>query len=115
MGQIIQTPGFTLSEKDEVAREITKQSLVFEVSKRLTICEELRFIFDAVNQIKDNEVIKWTITEQLIDAMIMAKKMDSRLGEYRKAEQRKPGHRGRNLLRLGNFEERVAFRQNRNI
>ena len=114
MGKVIQTPGFTLLEKDPIAREITKQSLIFEVSKRLTICEELRFIYDTVNQIEDKE-IKEVITEQLIDAMIMAKKMDSRLGEYRKAEERKPGHRGRNLLRLKCFEKRVLFRQNRNI
>jgi ABC-type Na+ transport system ATPase subunit NatA len=111
---MIQTPGFAILEKDPIDKEIVFQSLSFEVSKRLTLCEELRFIFDAVNQIQDLE-IKQTITEQLIDAMIMAKKMDSRLGEYRKAEQRKPGHRGRNLLKLEGFKERIAFRQNRNI
>lgn len=111
---MIITPGYIQAETDPIEREIAKQSLVFLVSQKLTICEQLRFIYDSVEQLPDSE-IKKMIVEQLIDAIMMAKKMDARLGRYRKAEVKKTGHGGRNLRVLGLNMEREAYRTKRTI
>lgn len=107
-------PGFVVAEKNEEVRRVVKESLTKEASRLLTICEQLRFMYDSVCQVQDEE-LRNLMTEQLIDAMNMAKKMDSRLSHYKRLNGDRKGHAGGNLIRLDATAERKELRQARTI
>jgi hypothetical protein len=60
------------------------------------ICETLRFIYDEVESLEDGER-KQRMTELLIDALIMAKKIADRLGYYYKTYGDSTGTMGKEL------------------
>lgn len=99
-------------EKDQEVRLAVLESLSTEASDKLTICEVLRFIYDDVYAIGSNDALKGEIIIKLIDAMNMAKKMDSRLSHYkRKYENDRTGHTGSTLIRLEDVDMRKHLRK----
>ena len=81
-------------------------------SKRLTICEQLRFIYDTVYQMEDGE-LKDDLTEKLIDALAMGKKMNSRLRILTRRYVDPNGHHGQSLLVLNHNRTRKNMRRDR--
>ena len=105
-------PGFETAEKDPAVRQALRGSLTNESSRYLTICEQLRFIYDSVHQLPDGE-LKEDITEKLIDALYMGKKMNSRLHHYKRLNGDKSGSGGSHLIKLSYTDERRALRRQR--
>jgi hypothetical protein len=109
-----QLPGYIVAEKDKEIREAIFHSLTTQASNYLTICEQLRFIYDTVCQIPDKD-IRNDLIEKLIDAFNMGKKMNARLARYKREYNDKTGSAGSNLLPLDYTEKRKHIRSNRNI
>lgn len=105
-------PGYIVAEKDSESRKIILDSIRNESSGYLTICEQIRFIYDTVYQLPDGE-IKEDLTEKLIDAFNMGKKMNSRLQRYKRETNSQTGSAGSNLMRLDHVEERQKLRRER--
>lgn len=105
-------PGYVVAEQDPKVRRAVFESLTTCASRQLTICEQFRFIYDTVAQIKDED-IKKDLTEKIIDAFHMAKKMNSRLAHYKRKYIDKTGHRGKSLIRLQFTKEREKLRLER--
>ena len=78
-------PGYVMAETDEAKREHLRHTLTTQSSRHLTICEQLRFVYDDVAEIQD-EALRISMTEKLIDAIGMAKKINDRLVFYKKKE-----------------------------
>jgi len=77
-------------------RQIVRDSLIRGASRQMNVCEKLRVIYDSVYQLPEGE-LKQAITEGLIDAMEMAKKMNMRFDYYVKTYHDTTGHQGRHL------------------
>lgn len=105
-------PGFAQPPMSEEEREIILHAISKDASSRLTICEQIRFIYDTVLKIED-EAIKQDLTDKLIIAFNMGKKMNSRLAHYKRAYTDQGGRTGRNLLWLKQTKERKEIRANR--
>ena len=101
-------------EKDPIMRKKFRYSLMKKTNAILGICEQLRFIYDDVYQLPENE-IKSRMTEKLIDALIMAKKMMDRIRYFSNTYKDKTGHNGKNLIQLQNNHWRVRQRWERKI
>lgn len=109
---MINLPGYVMAEQDLEVRQAILGGLTSEASRQLTICEQLRFIYDTVHQLPDGE-IKGDLTEKLIDAYNMAKKMNSRLAHYKRMYIDKTGHRGKSLIKLQHTKAREKIRRER--
>ena len=92
-------------------RRMARKSLMTGANIFRSICEVLREIYDVVHEL--DEEPKEKITELLVDAMVMAKKMDNRLGYYHKTYQDTTGRAGKGLVRIHGTSARRAFRANR--
>src|SRR3990167_9961838 len=102
------------------SREMAKRSLFFETNNKKQICETLRLIYDEIEKLKDNsnfvdplgemEKIE-KITEFLIDAMEMAKKMQYRLSYYQKTYKDNTGNKAINIIGLTGVKERSQMRR----
>lgn len=92
-------------------RVALKQSLTTDASNRLTICEQLRFIYDSVHELPPE--IRQEITDKLIVAFDMGKKMNSRLAHYKRKYLDESGRTGKSLLYLEYTEERKKIRMER--
>ena len=92
-------------------REAILHSLTRDASNRLTICEQLRLIYDVVYTLDEEK--KEQITEMLIEAFNMGKKMNSRLAHYKREYLNESGHTGDNLIRLTDTTQRKRMRRNR--
>jgi hypothetical protein len=79
-----------------IDKDAVKINLIRGVNRQLGICEQLRIIYDSVYQLPEGE-IKEKITDGLVDAMIMAKKMGDRLQYYHDLTHDATGHQGKNL------------------
>jgi len=79
-----------------IDRNAVKINLVRGINRQLGICEQLRIIYDSVYCLPDGE-LKNKITDGLVDALIMAKKMGDRLQYYFDVTQDQTGHSGINL------------------
>ena len=104
-------------EKDPKKRERFFHSLWYQVNQVLGICEQLRFIYDDVYTMPESE-LKTRLTERLIDALIMGKKMADRLVYYKKTygeENPDSGNSGKNLIPLQNNGWRIRMRKGRNL
>lgn len=106
------TRGYIIIEEDEAIRSKHRRSLTRKTGAGLGICEQLRFTYDSVHELPDSE-LKEQITEQLVDALIMAKKMQDRLSYYYKTYKDTTGHAGKNINYLQNNSERVKKRGSR--
>jgi hypothetical protein len=104
--------GYIRIEDNERKRRQFRTSLTTSVSHILGICEHLRYIYDSVFEIKD-EALKEKITEQLVDALIMGKKMGGRLSYYHKKYNDQSGHKGVNINMLGRNNRRRKMRRER--
>ncbi len=99
---------------DEAKRKAARDSIVHDAHDYLTICEQIRFMYDIVYQIESKEV-KELLTEHLTDAFIMGKKMVERLDYYKRHYQDKKGHRGSNIKHLEDTRARRRLRRGRAI
>lgn len=104
--------GFVRAEKDEATRRVVRDSLTKEAGRHLTICEQLRFIYDIVHELPD-PILKEELTERLVDAFNMGKKMNSRLAHYKRLYSDKTGSEGSNLIKLEHTEVRRMLRNER--
>lgn len=104
--------GFVRAETDPETRKVVRESLTTDAGEFLTICEQLRFVYDLVHEIKD-EQLKEEITERLVDAFLMGKKMNSRLARYKRETGDPTGSRGSNLIKLKHTDERKQLRRSR--
>ncbi len=109
---MINLPGYTISETNEVTRKAILHTMAKDAHDYLTICEQLRYIYDTVYDLTDEDV-KSDLTEKLIDAFAMAKKMNKRLVQYKRQYQDSTGHSGSNLVYLRHPEERTKIRSKR--
>lgn len=105
-------PGYDQPRINREDHDVLYASLATEASKSLTICEQLRFIYDTVHQLPGGEV-KNDLTEKLIVAFDMGKKMNARLAHYKREYVDKTGHRGKSLLQLSHRAERERERRMR--
>jgi hypothetical protein len=110
-------PGFVLPVERPLKMKQLEESLTIGASRTLTICELLRFMYDTVAQIEDEE-IRTDLTNKLIIATNMAKKMDKRLGEYHNKMIADDtfvhvigmGHQGSDLIKLLSTKRRRRLR-----
>jgi hypothetical protein len=77
-------------------REKERDSLIHGANRELTICEQLRRVYDSVYELPDGK-LKEQITEKLLDAFITAKKIADRLLYYYETYHDKTGSEGDNL------------------
>lgn len=104
-----QMPGYRVAFPDPKLRERNLHTLKTQAHYLHTICEQIRFIYDDVAQLPDGE-IKDSMTEKLTDAMIMGKKINARLVEYKKEIGKYSGASGAHLNRLSDTKERKRLR-----
>ena len=93
----------------ERQRRYAKESLVRGVNNKRHICETLRMICDEVYDEPDNEVVM----DRLVDAMIMAKKMQARLVYYQKTYEDNTGNKAKDIMRLAGNRKRSTIRKAR--
>lgn len=77
-------------------RYTLRNSLIRDANRELGICEQLRCVYDSVYELPNGE-LKKQITEKLVDAFIMAKKMGDRLTYLNETYHDTTGHKGENL------------------
>jgi hypothetical protein len=90
-------------------RSIAKKSLILGTNNKKHICETLRLICDEIYNIENNE----RIIELLIDAMVMAKKMQNRLAYYQKTYNDNTGNKAINVIGLTGVINRAKMRKAR--
>lgn len=95
----------------EISRETAKRSLILGVNNKKHICETLRLICDEIYNMPNNE----NIIELLIDAMIMAKKMQNRLLYYQKTYNDNTGNKAINVIYLTGVNQRCKIRKARKL
>ena len=78
------------------SREDFRQSLTRGANREMGICEKLRTIYDVVYTLPESEQ-KTNITELLVDALIMAKKIGDRFIYYVEKYHDATGHLGKHL------------------
>ena len=106
--------GYRIIFDEEKTRMKYKHSLIKQTNTVLGICEQLRFIYDVVYEFEDGP-IKEQLTDMLVDAFIMVKKMDKRLFYYKKRFDDGTGHNASHLIRLQGNSSRVRGRRARVI
>lgn len=107
-------PGYVKKEKDEVVRQEARDSIARETHTHLTLCEQLRFVYDVVADSKD-EKLKSEILDKLVDPFLTAKKMVLRLQYYKRKYKDTTGSQGRSIRHLFKGGERKAIRRSRTI
>lgn len=108
------SPGYVRAVTDPEIRRIILVNMAYEASNKLRICEQLRFMYDTVDQLPDGE-LKTLLVDQLIDAFSMGKKMNSRLTYYKKKYKDTTGHSGKNIILLYDTRRRKRMRSTRVI
>lgn len=93
-------------------RNIIKNSLMRNANREIGICETIREVYDYVYNLPDSE-LKTNITEKLIDALTMAKKMGDRLTYYYKLTNDTTGNIGGNLKQIDKKEFHRTLRRRR--
>lgn len=106
--------GYVQAEDDEQQRLNIRESLTTGASDYLTICEQLRFLYDYIHGLELPKDDEENITELIIDAFNMGKKMNSRLAYYKKKYNNDfSGSKGAHLKRLKLTEKRRKMREER--
>ena len=95
-----------------VDREWYKDQLIHHTNNKKHICETIRMIYDYVHELPDSEV-KSEMTELLIDAFTMGKKMQDRLSYYQKTYQDNTGNKAYNIIGLTGVRARSRMRKAR--
>ena len=92
-------------------RHIAKKSLITGTNNKKHICETLRLVYDEIHDLPDNE----KITELLIDAIIMAKKMQDRLSYYQKTYKDNTGNKAIDIIGMAGCRARNKMRKARSL
>lgn len=98
---------------DEERRK-SRHSLFRKVNTVRGICEVLREVYDDVFLLPDGEQ-KTRMTEHLVDAFVMAKKMNERLNYYKDKYTDTSGHNASNLEVRQNNHWRIRLRFKRPV
>lgn len=93
-------------------RNFIRKQLMREANVYKCICETLRLIYDDVYYWRSKDR-KDRVTELLIDAMIMAKKMASRLSYYKEKYKEQSGSSGSSIPMLTDNKQRMLMRKQR--
>ena len=92
-------------------RHIARKSLITGTNNKKHICETLRLAYDEIHDWPENE----RITELLIDAMVMAKKMQNRLAYYQKTYKDNTGNKAIHVIGLTGVRNRSKMRKVRTL
>ena len=90
-------------------RRYAKKNLITGTNNKKHICETLRLIYDEIHDLPDNE----DVTELLVDALIMAKKMQERLSYYQKTYNDNTGNKAEDIIGLAGCRNRSKMRKAR--
>jgi hypothetical protein len=85
----------------QYTREEIRIDLLRGISKEMGICETIRCVYDLVHEMPDSPE-KLDMTEKLVDALWMAKKMGDRLTYYYETYKDKTGAWGEHLVHQSN-------------
>lgn len=97
---------------NEVTYEYAKDSLMYHTNNKKHICETLRMIYDEVHELPKTDH-KDRATELLIEAMMMAKKMQNRLHYYQTKYHDNTGNKAKNIIGLTGVRARTIMRKKR--
>lgn len=89
-----------------------KRKLMREANSCDCVCEKLRTIYDVIHEFKD-EALKEELTEKLVDAFVMVKKMHDRLGYYQSTYEPQSDEKPTKLRYLPGRQERLEMRRKR--
>jgi len=104
--------GYVYFFKDKDTRVKLKKSLTKDADRFLVLCEQIRFVYDIVYEMPEGET-KDLLTERLIDAFGLAKKMGDRLDYYRSKYKDQTGNHGKNIVYLEHNKSRMYRRKKR--
>ena len=99
---------------DITNRDFVKDLLKYHTNNKFHICEVLRLIYDEVYKLPETNS-KDIMTELLVDASIMAKKMQNRLYYYQKQYSDDTGNKARGIVGLSGVRARAKMRQARKV
>lgn len=105
-------PGYEKRFTDPKEQKILLESIAKDASRKLTICEQVRFAYDFAIQLPDSE-IKTAIIEQLIDIFGSGKRMNARLAHYKRHFLPKDGRGGKSIKNLFDTNNRKKIRRQR--
>lgn len=95
-----------------VRREWYRQQLMYHTNNKKHICETIRLIYDYVYELPNGET-KDAMTELLVDAISMAKKMQDRLVYYQKTYNDNTGNKADSIVGLEGVRARSVMRKAR--
>jgi hypothetical protein len=95
-------------------RSKARRSLICDANSHQCICETLRSVYDLVHGFPESEW-KSKITELLIDALMMGKKMDARLVYYQGTYGDDTGNKASDLKFIDGNSKTRKMRQKRAI
>lgn len=98
--------------KMAVTRAWYEQQLKYHTNNKKHICETIRMIYDYVYELPDGQT-KTAMTELLIDAIMMAKKMQDRLSYYQKTYEDNTGNKAESIVGLTGVRARTVMRKAR--
>ena len=101
-----------MPQMEVITRRNARRTLLRDVNSIKGLCEVLRLIYDEVHTLDDKER-KEKMTELLVDAMVMAKKMHNRLVYYKTTYNDTTGHNLKNLVGMTHNRERERMRKSR--
>lgn len=96
--------------EESKARRVARKTLMIGTNNKKHICETLRLIYDEVYELPDSDS-KFIMTELLVEAIVMAKKMQDRLSYYQKTYQDNTGNKAINIIRLPGSRTRSKKRR----
>jgi hypothetical protein len=97
---------------NELERTRARRTLMYQANSHQCICETLRMVYDDVHDLSDKERVD-RIRDNLVDAVMMAKKMAERLDYYYKTYADKTGNQGKKLVGLHNTSKKLQIRKAR--
>lgn len=101
-----------LTDEEKKGRNYMRRILLHGVNSFYGICEVLRCIYDLIEDHPDTQR-KNELTEKLIDALIMAKKMNDRLVYYKTTYNDTTGHSGSNIKKAPGAKHKSIMRHKR--
>ena len=107
-------PGYEMACTDKKLRNWARVGVQTGGHNYLYVCEQLRFIFDVIEEIPD-EILRFKILELLIDAFIMGKKLQDRLRYFKKKYNDTTGKQGSSIRHLLLTKKRRRLRRLRKI
>lgn len=95
-----------------VDRAWYRDQLIHHTNNKKHLCETLRLIYDLVHPMPESET-KTEMTELLIDAFTMGKKMQDRLSYYQKTYKDNTGNKAGSIVGLTGVNARSRMRKAR--